>query len=643
VGSWALLTAALHVLVAEPVGPRPGGVAESPVAVTSTTSATVGVAARVATDRPAVLRATRTSSAIVAGRPSTVTLGLEGVDGPRASGQAPRGPSSRAAAQLPGPQPPRLRVVPRVELVEAQALELLVALRGASGPEHVVFAEGLPPGARFDRARRVLEFVPDAFQGGRTSTVTFSLYARGQVLDVARTRIVVRDTIRTVEPTIVRVDDRGDRLRIVLSQVTDALTSHGPWLGKRYEARLCVPKAARADARMPLRVFLHGADAVLWDRCEANELGLFPSDTDLSYWWGYGYPDPPEPYTARRVLALVDWVLRTHPGADPARVYLVGASMGGAGALTLGLLHPRHFALIEAEWAQTIPRHQRPGRLRGLEQLWGSPPTALDPAGRNPFDLQDVTRILAHDRAARELPVFLRHAKDDPVIHFGAAVTPSPLTGRSAYEAFTEARVAHVAVWDEGGHGPPDPVLGRRWWSDGYDPIHDARTFHRVDLAFVAFSRSSADDDAGDGRARDGRAFDPSAGYAGRVERPGDTGWTGALAGAHNRWLRFDARAIVDTPARFEVTLHLADGKGAEPPRPGYPTRGDRRPSPSPIVADVSIRRVQGFVTGPGEVVDVRYGSLVTTVVADADGLVTVPRLPVGDAPTRLVVSRRWP
>ncbi len=45
-------------------------------------------------------------------------------------------------------------------------------------------------------------------------------------------------------------------------------------------------------------------------------------------------------------------------------------------------------------------------------------------------------------------------------IHFGAVVTPSSLTQKSLYQALAAARPGHEAVWDEGAHGPADPVLG---------------------------------------------------------------------------------------------------------------------------------------------------------------------------------------
>jgi hypothetical protein len=104
----------------------------------------------------------------------------------------------------------------------------------------------------------------------------------------------------------------------------------------------------------------------------SNHFLIEPSDPHLTYWWGYSERLPQAsalegavpPYTARRVLALLEWVLRTWPGADPARVFVEGDSMGGAGSLTLGLLYARHFT----------PRTRRRWHARTGPGGWRSSP-----------------------------------------------------------------------------------------------------------------------------------------------------------------------------------------------------------------------------------------------------------------------------
>ena len=111
--------------------------------------------------------------------------------------------------------------------------------------------------------------------------------------------------------------------------------------------------------------------------------------------------------------------------------------MGGTGAATVGLFYPRHFAWISAHIGQTIARNHRPRRLDQL-QGWYGPVGPIGEASEGAlWDALDLTRVLRDDPAARESFLFLRHGKDDTIIHFGAVVQPSPLTGLSFYDALS--------------------------------------------------------------------------------------------------------------------------------------------------------------------------------------------------------------
>ncbi|MCY1073869.1 hypothetical protein [Archangium lansingense] len=530
-----------------------------------------------------------------------------------------------------GSQTLTLRVPPLQTVNEEEVLRVTVELEGARGDTRI-FVDGLPPGARWDEPSRTLTFQPDFIQGGWRHEVTFT--ARdSQSTATARMTIAVRDTVRPPEPRILQSEELHGTLRLTLEQPTDAWLDSPGYAGRTFPAVVSVPLSASAGYPMPVTVRLHGVGN--WPpqaQVSPDRFVIEPSDPNLTYWWGYSASLPRSsamasavpPYTVRRVLALLEWVLRSYPGADPERVFVEGDSMGGAGALALGLLEARHFAGVFAKHAQPVARSHRPWRLAQLASLWGMPEEEVpDADGLGVWSRLDLTRALRDESGARSQFLFLEHGKDDPIIHFGSVVGPSSLTGVSFYEMLQTQHIGHVAVWDEGGHVESDPWLGPPWWTRGWNPRSDEQTLLRRDLAFPAFSRSSWDGHPGS--ASNGRQpWRNDSGYAGDPKVAGDTGWDGDVAGMLNRSLRWDTRQLVDTHGRFALPLRAVIGPGVtEPP-----------------VVDVTPRRVQRFRCLPGERIRWTFGSASGTVAAAADGSVTVPRLRLGGDWTQLVLER---
>jgi len=490
-----------------------------------------------------------------------------------------------------------------------------------------VWVTGLPPGATWDEPSRTIRFGADFTQGGRSWTVQVSA-SDGELTTTGSILLEVQDAVTPPAPVVVSSEDFGAWTRLTLEQTTDAFLDSAERAGRTFRAVVTVPNHSHS---VPVKVALHGYDGVADESGWEGEYRINPEDPENTYWWGYYNPaghDVP-PYTQRRVLHLLDWVLRTYPGADPERVYLSGASMGGAGAATLGLVHARHFAWVESTIGQMIPANHRPSRLEQLSGIWGTPAEGLPADGvRSVWDYQDLTWVIGGVDEARDQFVFTKHGKDDPTIHFGAVVHPSPLTGMSWYEAAQDERLGHYAVWDEGGHGSEDPLLGGEWWHAGWNPIYDDTAWLRRDRAFPAFSASSVDDDPGDGTGNGRVSWSDESGYAADVATPGDTGWTGDIAGAIGRSLRWDSGGVVDTFERFEIPLKVLDGEGGEPPAAGYPTTGDKLDGAPPVTVDVTLRRVQAFRCMSGERILWQLGDASGTIVAVLDG-VTVPALPL--------------
>lgn len=546
-------------------------------------------------------------------------------------------PSPRALGA--GNLPPVIVDPGAQSVAEDEWLELEVMVRDPDGDALRVWAQGLPPGASWDEAQRLLRFRPDFIQGGRAWSV--AIVADDGEHRVTRTIAVEAiDSIRPPAPEIVGMEDLAGYTRLAVTQTTDEYLDSPGHAGREFQAFVMVPDFAEETQRFPVRIGLHGiGTAKPPSTGSSREFRIGPHDPENTYWWGYdaGLPDAdplgldvPD-YTQRRVMHLLAWVLENYPQADADRVYVAGSSMGGAGAMTMGLWYARHFAYVSAQLGQAVPRNHRPARVAQLENLWG-PLLGLDEAqdGGSVWDEIDLTRVLASSAEARGQYLFMRHAKDDTTIHFGAAVIASPQTGERLYDALQARGVGHLAVWDEGAHGPADPKLGTGWWDDDFSPMTDDTTFVRRDLAFPGFSLSSADGDPGNGEGNGKQKWSVNAGYAGTLAVAGDTGWNGEIAGALNRFLRWDANAVVDTIDAFSLPLHVHDGDGSDAPAKGYPSRGDRFDGELPVVVDVTARRTQAFALRPGEAVAWRFGAQSGEAVANAAGELTVEGLELG-------------
>jgi hypothetical protein len=275
-----------------------------------------------------------------------------------------------------------------------------------------------------------------------------------------------------------------------------------------------------------------------------------------------------------------------------------------------------------------IARNHRPARIEQLGSLWGLPEQALSSSAHSEssvWDEMDLSRVLHQHPEAKEQFLFLKHSKDDAIIHFGAVTQPSPITGESFYQSLQSQQVGHLAVWDEGGHMSPDPQLGSHWWDEAWDPTHDGVTYLRRDLAFPAFSNSSADNNPGTGRARDGRSWHPRKGYAGKHRVLGDTGWDGDTQGALGRFLRWDATQILDSFDRFEIPLRHIQKAG---------------PNSAKVTVDVALRRRQRFRPSPGEVLNFEFGTQTGTAEVSSDGSVFIPGLVLTEEWSTLRVVR---
>ena len=564
---------------------------------------------------------------------------------PEVTGGADAAPPTNDAGDAVAPLPdagPSVDAPPSATVDEETDLSITVPARGI----RVFSVQGLPPGAAFDATTGVLAFRPDFTQSGHYD-VAVTGYAGGPPATFTKTvqfAIDVRDSVTPPAPTVIADVARTGYHELTLRQVTDTFLDSPTNAGRTFDAKLAVPDALTDVGSAPVQLWFHGfggAPAV-----NANSYFMIaPHDPDNTYWYGYGDAGPSptsgtvQPYTARRAMHLLAWVMHTYPQTDPNRVFTGGDSMGGAGAMTIGMLHARHFAGILSTIGQTVPRLHHVDRLAQLTTHWGSPDANVDGV----WDRLDLTRLLRESPEARNQFVSTKHGKDDRTILFRAVVTASPLTGASFYATLESEHVGHLSLWDEGGHGTPDPVLGAGWYDAGWSRMFDPRSRLRRDLPFPAFTRSSANDDPGGDQGNGLVPWTELGGFAGNEATGGDTGWSGAIAGALNRFLRWDVAGTEVTRDRLTLPLYVVTSPGEASPKVGYPTKRDLYTGPLPITVDVTPRRTGEFAPLAGELVRWHFGGASGTVLTNADGSVTVPALPLGTQTTQLELERDPP
>ena len=298
-----------------------------------------------------------------------------------------------------------------------------------------------------------------------------------------------------------------------------------------------------------------GGGALVVKPRDAIEIDSPRGGAHQSLWFGY-YLVPQwstqrepraYPFTERRLLWVLDWTQQRYQ-TDPERVYVSGQSMGGWGTATFALRHPERFAAV----FPLLPRF-RQHLVPGLATTKRGQRPLMDDGKTPYFERMDMVRFVGEHRA--DLP-FIGWAigRRDGFATFEQQV--------EMVKALTAARHGFAFAWNNGGH------------SAGTKPIAEVYKYYppdrfRRNLSYPAFTRSSIDDDPGDG--------DPSGVMEGRI----NLGlWEGPHRRAH-RWgrsllERAHEPAAVVAPRRSRKfrprPMRLRDH------RRGRERRGHRRP-----------------------------------------------------------------
>jgi pimeloyl-ACP methyl ester carboxylesterase len=318
------------------------------------------------------------------------------------------------------------------------------------------------------------------------------------------------------------------------------------------------------------------------------------------------------PYTENRILYYIDFVESLYT-IDENRVYLRGGSMGGTGAISLGLKHPEVFASISSvvgspNWRYNIQGVDESYRVTDLgwraegDRLWGlEAESPLHENGTPIWDWMDAGWYLLN-YPDRETPFLETNngKKDGSVMYF-----PLP----QFYADIRQSRHGFAGRFYDGGHSGYGSAFTRRFGSIVKNE------------SFPALNQVSIDDDPGGVHEPTGMAlitdfttspvtFDGEP--AGEINAYSEIEWSRTVRQFSSASHLDD---MVDEAERYELALRL------ESDSPETSAR-----------ADITPRRLQSFGILPGA----RYqwqnrrnstGEIIQDgiVTADGYGLVTIP------------------
>ena len=445
------------------------------------------------------------------------------------------------------------------------------------------------------------------------------------------------------EPLPVMVWQSTNGRAMVFTQFMDFRTWNASMDGYVYNYFVSLPEGYDASTPYPLYLHIEGygtryVDAFA-DHADGTGYGwpaiqIWGDDPHQSWYYGYAkehswgddwpqyvwgeLPSNPESghisnFTEQRLLRAIHDVMRDPRfSVDENRVYAYGHSMGGSGALALGMRYPNVFAAVYCSEPMTDFLTSELW-FPDVTPKWGIPFYALPIVNEGPF----ATHLTQYD--GTNVWQWMNHR----------AGMVDRWRDDMAYIVTYHGTLDDVIDWETQGDPWCNILEGRtQGWVGAALPI-DHTWWGFLDTPNFTF---------GDFSFRNDRSFPGFSNFSLNLIVPDSLAYYNFGVEWSCPWNDF-AGDVVDTPGRWEVTLRLYD-----PGLPGLETLPDQG------AVDVTTRRVRQFLPPPGTQCYWRNLQLPDNEVVQSGqttpsdtGIVTVRDFTVTKAGNRLVVSSTTP
>ena len=397
---------------------------------------------------------------------------------------------------------------------------------------------------------------------------------------------------------------------------------YSTWLNKPYANRpqtflwsVAVPDNYREDLPCVLQLGLHEWGGHLdystyWYDIKPSTIRIATANCPVQDWW-YGYREKyritknpgknevVQNYTEKRILHFIDWV-KTRWRIDDSLVFAEGQSMGGTGAMHLGMKHGDRFAYLNS-WVGIGSWRYSSYFRNGESRKWGAKEEMLNYNGIKFDDWMDLSWWLRNN-VSKETP-FLSFAngKNDGNIGWKQSV--------KTLEALIETKRPFVFAWGMAGHGQRARFM--------MNP-----QMMRSDRSLPAFRNCSLDNNPGTAT----KLQKPKPYTASHGQKLKDW-YDGDFEGQINAYLRW--KVLMDTPERYEIRLMLS----SKAPK-------------NKCTVDMTPRRLQKFQIQSNQKIQwqnmEKSGKVIQkgTGIVDSFNLLTLERLEITKAGNTIILTK---